>query len=44
MKLFAYDFIIFYKLNKINLINALLKRLNYCNKNITINRLLLTLQ
>ena len=44
MKLFVYNFIIFYKLNKIILINTLLKRLNYRNKNTAINYLLLTLQ
>ena len=43
MKLSVHDFFITYKFNKTNLTNASLKRLNYRNENITINRLLLIL-
>ena len=44
MKLFIYDFIISYKLNKLNLINAPFERFNYKRKNEFINRFLFTLQ
>ncbi len=44
IKLLICDFEIMYKLNQINLINALLKWSDYKNKNISANYLLLTLQ
>ena len=44
MKLFLYDFLISYRLGKINSIDTFLKRLNYKGENELINRLLFTLQ
>ena len=44
MKLLIFDFIISYKSKKINLIDILSKRLNYKNKNKTLNKFLFILQ
>ena len=43
IKFSLYNFLVSYKLNKINFINTFLKRLDYKNKNKNINKLLFTL-
>ena len=44
MKLFSFNFFISHRSSKINLANASFRRLDYKNKNQTINKILLILQ